>query len=72
MTENIHPRIFQWLLRCGRAYGNIPQQTRTYVIAVFYIKRNSCHYKTWPSATSYLFLVSLETDNSKSVLQCLS
>ena len=46
MTENIHPRIFQWFLCCGGAYGNISQQTRTYVIAVFYIKRNSSHYKT--------------------------
>jgi hypothetical protein len=72
MTENIHPRIFQSLLCCGGAYGNISQQTRTYVIAVFYVKRNSSHYKAWPSDMSCLFLVSLETNNSKSVLQCLS
>jgi len=46
MTENVHPRIFQSLLCCGGAYDNISQQTRTYVITVFYIKRNSSHYKT--------------------------
>jgi len=72
MAENIHPRIFQWLLCCGGTYGNILQQTRHYVIAVFYIKRNNNHYKAWPSAMSCLFLVSLETGNSESMLQCLS
>jgi hypothetical protein len=68
MTENIHPRIFLSLLCCGGAYGNISQQTRTYVIAVFYIKRDSSHYTAWPSAMSCLFLVLLEIDNSKNVL----
>lgn len=72
MTENIHPWIFQSLLCCGGAYGNISKLARTYVIAVFYVKRNSSHYKALPSALSCFFLVSLETDNSRSVLQYLS
>jgi hypothetical protein len=72
MTENIHPIVFHSLLCCGGAYGNISQQTRTYITSVFYIKRNSSHYKSWPSAMYCLFLVSLENNNSKIVLQCLS
>jgi hypothetical protein len=35
-------------------------------------KRSNSHYEAWPSAAFCLFLLSLQSDNSKYLLQCLA